>query len=176
MTHLARNAESHARMFAAATDGRETEQYEGGRPARNAAIEQGAGRPAVELIADVRTTIYQLESTWFSATAVTWSGFGIKSHADGARVRIADLVMMRWRETEVHHADLACGFTYSDWDPEYVRRDLDLVAQPGGVSASCNIDVNQPKELAMLSLSYQQAKSSQNAEQRKKLLLGLHKT
>lgn len=126
LTHLARNAESHARMFAAATDGRETEQYEGGRPARNAAIEHGAGRSAVELIADVRTTIYQLESTWFSATAVTWSGFGIKSHADGARVRIADLVMMRWRETEVHHADLACGFTYSDWDPEYVRRDLDL--------------------------------------------------
>jgi hypothetical protein len=49
------------------------------------------------------------------------------------------------------------------------------VAQPGGVSASCNIDVNQPKELAMLSLSYQQAKSSQNAEQRKKLLATMAK-
>jgi tetratricopeptide (TPR) repeat protein len=49
------------------------------------------------------------------------------------------------------------------------------VAQPGGVSASCNIDVNQPKELAMLSLSYQQAKSSQNPEQRKKLLTTMAK-
>ena len=49
------------------------------------------------------------------------------------------------------------------------------VAQPGGVAASCNIDVNQPKELAMLSLSYQQAKASQNPEQRKKLLTTMTK-
>lgn len=49
------------------------------------------------------------------------------------------------------------------------------VAQPGGVSASCNIDINAPKEMAMLSLSYQQAKSSQNPEQRKKLLTTMTK-
>ncbi len=49
------------------------------------------------------------------------------------------------------------------------------VAQPGGVSASCNIDINAPKEMAMLSLSYQQAKSSQNPEQRKKLLTSMTK-
>lgn len=48
-------------------------------------------------------------------------------------------------------------------------------AQPGGVSESCNIDVNQPKEMAMLSLSYQQAKASQNPEQRKKLLAAMIK-
>jgi hypothetical protein len=49
------------------------------------------------------------------------------------------------------------------------------VAQPGGVSAACNIDINAPKEMAMLSLSYQQAKSSQNPEQRKKLLTSMTK-
>jgi predicted Zn-dependent protease len=43
-------------------------------------------------------------------------------------------------------------------------------AQPGGVSATCTIDVNQPKELAIQSLSYQQAKAAQTPEQRKKLL------
>lgn len=48
-------------------------------------------------------------------------------------------------------------------------------AQPGGVSESCNIDINQPKELAVLSLSYQQAKASQNPEQRKKLLTTMTK-
>lgn len=50
-----------------------------------------------------------------------------------------------------------------------------VVAQPGGVAASCDIDVNQPKELAVLSLSYQQAKASQNPEQRKKLLTTMTK-
>ena len=125
LTHLARNAESHVRMFVAASDGHETEQYEGGRPARNAAIESGADRSASDLIADVRKTLYSLEAAWFSATARTWAGFGIKSHSDGARVRIADLVMMRWRETEVHHADLLASISFADWSPEYVRRDLD---------------------------------------------------
>lgn len=125
LTHLARNAESHTRMFVAASEGRETEQYEGGRPARNAAIEAGADRAARDLIADVRKTIYGLEAAWFSATATTWSGFGIKSHAQGARVRISDLVMMRWRETEVHHADLLASVSFADWSANYVRRDLD---------------------------------------------------
>lgn len=125
LTHLARNAESHTRMFAAASDGRETEQYEGGRPARNAAIESGADRSASDLIADVRKTIYLLEAAWFSATATTWSGYGIKSHSDGARVRIADLLLMRWRETEVHHADLLASISFANWTPDYVRLDLD---------------------------------------------------
>lgn len=125
LTHLARNAESHARMFAAASDGRETEQYEGGSSARNAAIEAGAGRPAVALIADVRKTIYSLEAAWFSATATTWSGHGIKSHSGGARVGISELVFMRWRETEVHHADLLASVSFADWTPDYVRLDLE---------------------------------------------------
>lgn len=45
-----------------------------------------------------------------------------------------------------------------------------LTAQPGGVSATCTIDVNQPKELALQSLSFQQAKAATAPEQRKKLL------
>jgi tetratricopeptide (TPR) repeat protein len=49
------------------------------------------------------------------------------------------------------------------------------VAQSGGVSEACNIDINSPKELAVMSLSYQQAKSSQNPEQRKKLLTAMAK-
>lgn len=125
LAHLARNAESHARMFAAASEGRETEQYKGGRPARNAAIEAGARRSARDLIADVRKTIYSLEAAWCSATATTWSGHGIKSHSGGARVRIVDLLLMRWRETEVHHADLLASVSFADWTPDYVRLDLD---------------------------------------------------
>ena len=112
-------------MFAAASDGRETEQYEGGRSARNAAIEAGASRSASDLIADVRKTIYSLEAAWFSATTTTWSGYGIKSHSDGARVRITDLLLMRWRETEVHHADLLASVSFADWSPNYIRLDLD---------------------------------------------------
>ncbi len=43
-------------------------------------------------------------------------------------------------------------------------------AQPGGVAATCNIDPNSPKELAILSLSYQRARSAATPEVRKKAL------
>ena len=124
LTHLARNAESHARMFAAATRGEESEQYPGGKPVRDAAIQNGAHRSAAELVADVRVTIYALEAAWASATTTTWAGHGIKSHSDGSRVPIPTLVLMRWCETEVHHADLDLGFGWRDWDPLFVRYDL----------------------------------------------------
>jgi tetratricopeptide (TPR) repeat protein len=48
-------------------------------------------------------------------------------------------------------------------------------AQPGGVSASCTIDVNSPKELALQQLAFQQAKAAQNPEQRRKVLAGIVK-
>lgn len=125
LNHLARNAESHVRMFVAATSGNEVEQYEGGSTARNAAIESGAQRSAKELVADVRTSIYALEAAWASATEGTWSGHGIKSHSGGARVAITELVLMRWCEVEVHHSDLDIGFDYHDWTALFVRYDLD---------------------------------------------------
>lgn len=125
LSHLARNAEGHARMFAAATRGEESEQYPGGKAARDEAIESGARRGAIELVADVRATIYVLEAAWAAATATTWAGHGVKSHSDGSRVAISELVLMRWCETEVHHADLGLGFTWRDWDPLFVRYDLD---------------------------------------------------
>lgn len=125
LSHLARNAESHALMFTAATRGEESEQYPGGKPVRDAAIANGAHRTAAELVADVRVTIYALEAAWASATATTWAGHGIKSHSDGSRVSIPTLVLMRWCETEVHHADLNLGFTWREWNPLFVRYDLD---------------------------------------------------
>lgn len=125
ISHLARNAESHVRMFAAATRGNEVEQYEGGMTSRVADIEIGAKQSAKELAASLRVSVYALEAAWASATTTTWSGHGIKSHSGGARVSIADLVLMRWCETEVHHADLDIGFTHHDWTPLFVRYDLD---------------------------------------------------
>ena len=48
-------------------------------------------------------------------------------------------------------------------------------AQPGAVASACSIDANSPKELAMASLSLQQARSAGTPEQRKKLLTGVMK-
>ena len=125
LSHLANNAYSHLRMFEAASRGEETEQYEGGKPTRDAQIEAWSSLSAHELVGHVRASIYALEGAWASATPTTWTGFGIKSHAGGARVLITDLMLMRWCETEVHHADLDLGYSFENWDATFVRFELD---------------------------------------------------
>jgi maleylpyruvate isomerase len=125
LSHLANNAYSHLRMFVAAGRGEETEQYEGGRPTRDAQIEAWSNLGANELVNHVRASIYALEAAWASATPTTWTGFGIKSHAGGARVAISDLMLMRWCESEVHHADLNLGYSFENWDATFVRFELD---------------------------------------------------
>jgi maleylpyruvate isomerase len=123
LTHLARNAEGLARLLEFAARGEVGEQYPGGMTARNEAIEQGATRGVGDLVADVRRTIYLLEGAWNSASAESWQGTGILS--SGARIPVREVVFRRWREVEVHHADLLASVSFADWSPDYVRRDLD---------------------------------------------------
>ena len=125
LSHLANNAYSHVRMFVAASRGEETEQYEGGKPTRDAQIESWSSLSAHELVGHVRASIYALEGAWASATPTTWTGFGIKSHAGGGRVAITDLLLMRWCETEVHLADLNLDYSFESWDATFVRFELD---------------------------------------------------
>ena len=121
LTHLARNAESHVRMLEGAARGEVLTQYAGGAESRNADIELGAGRSAAELVADVRATIYQLESVWAHTSAEGWQGRGLSLMGE---VPMTDLVFRRWRETEIHRVDLGLGYTVAEWPADYVRIDL----------------------------------------------------
>ena len=114
LTHIARNADSVIRML----DG--LDQYRGGSAGRAAEIDAGARRPAGELIADVRTTIWRLEQRWAQEPA--WDGPPAK--AVGGEVPRVSLPSRRWRETEVHHADLGFGYSYVDMPDEFVRAEL----------------------------------------------------
>lgn len=123
LTHLARNADSHVHLLDCARRGEIGEQYAGGYAGRVAAIEDGSTRSAAELVADVRRSIYALESAWSQADHDTWRGSGLNSKGD--TLPMADIVFLRWREVEVHHADLGLGFAFSDWSADYVRYELD---------------------------------------------------
>ena len=37
---------------------------------------------------------------------------------------MSDLPFIRWREVAVHHADMGIGYSWADWDAEYVRLEL----------------------------------------------------
>ncbi|MEP7115162.1 MAG: maleylpyruvate isomerase N-terminal domain-containing protein [Ilumatobacteraceae bacterium] len=121
VTHIARNAEGHLRMFEAAIRGEVGEMYPGGREQRTGDIEAGAGRPAAELAADVAATAGQIEAAWEALPADAWEGRGMTLAGE---LLIADLPFIRWREVAVHHADLGLDYSWSDWDTEYVRLEL----------------------------------------------------
>ena len=121
LAHLARNADSHERMLLAAARGEVAAQYPGGRDQRAGEIEAGAGRPAAELVADVRATNAAVEAAWAAMPEDGWLGTG-DTFAGPARAN--DLPFRRWRETTLHHADLGLTFTWVDWPADYVRLDL----------------------------------------------------
>ena len=37
---------------------------------------------------------------------------------------MSDLPFVRWREVAVHHADIGIGYSWVDWEPDYVRLEL----------------------------------------------------
>jgi maleylpyruvate isomerase len=120
IAHLARNADSHVRMFDAAARGEVAWQYPSAG-FRADEIEAGAVLPAGELVADLRTSIERLEHVWATASPATWAGEGLNAQGP---VPIDDLPFRRWREAEVHHADLGLGYTPADWPADYVKLEL----------------------------------------------------
>ena len=122
LTHLSRNADSHVNLLQAAVRGEVGEQYISVEQ-RNGDIESGAMRSAEELVMDLRLSIYGLEAAWASANEKAWSGQGRTLR--GNVIEMSSLVFLRWREVEIHHADLNLGLSYDDLTPLYVRLELD---------------------------------------------------
>ncbi len=129
LAHLARNADSMTAMTRAAERGDVIDQYPGGVARRNADIEVGAGRPARDILSDLRRSIYELEGTW-AAAREAWFGRG--RLVTGSEVPISDLPLRRWREIEVHAGDLGLaefGLDGTDsWSVDYVRHDLAIMS------------------------------------------------
>ena len=155
-THLARQADSVSRVLEAASRGEPAERYPGGRDQRTAEIEAGAARPAREQAEDVRRTIWRLESAWVSVPAEGWALTGTLM---GQAESVSDLPFRRWREVEVHHADLGLAdFTWDDWSDGYVRRDLSraemawAARRPMGLTAlpAAALALTPPRRLAWL--------------------------
>jgi len=121
LTHLARNADGLRNVIEGASAGEVREQYPGGVVTRQAGIAAGAGRPARELVDDVRDSVRALEASFASATPATWAGHGVMTTGD---LPVAEIPWRRWREVEVHHVDLGLTYTLADWPSDWVRSEL----------------------------------------------------
>lgn len=126
LTHIARNADSHSGMVDAARQGRVIAQYPGGMAQREGDIAAGHGRPAAALVADVQAAHQRLEQAWASMSDADWAT-GMGRRAPGV-TSLAELVFLRWREVEVHTADLGLadrgGPDWSGLSAAYVTAEL----------------------------------------------------
>ena len=119
VTHLARNADSHARMIEGAGRGEVLEQYAGGVQGRIDEIEEGVERSERAILADFAQSTAALEAAW---SRTDWVGFGRRTLA--GETPIADLPFARAREVALHSVDLDIGIDLADLDAMYVRLEL----------------------------------------------------
>ena len=107
LTHIARNADSMTWRLEGAALGELRDQYPGGLEQRSSDIENGAGRPAAELVADVRQSADALERTMAELPPAAWDAPSRTSR--GVVEDSRDAALSRWREVVVHHGDLGLG-------------------------------------------------------------------
>jgi maleylpyruvate isomerase len=118
LTHVARNADSHVWRAQAAIRGEVVDQYEGGMTGRDAVIEQGAARPAGEIVEDVGASARALDEMWPTLPADAWT---VRSRdAKGRERPLFELPSRRWQELEVHVIDIDVGVTHRDWPNDFV--------------------------------------------------------
>jgi maleylpyruvate isomerase len=133
LTHLARNADGHARRLEGALRGDEVPRYPGGPAERDSDIEAGAGRPARDLAADVAASAGRLEGVWARSAQAGWPSRELMAQDTW---RPPESPWRRLREVEVHHADLGLDYRPEDWPEEYLRWELPRVLErvPGRIS------------------------------------------
>lgn len=116
LAHLARNADSLVNLLESARTGQDIPQY-ASEAARDEGIEQGAGRPLDEQLADLRASAARLAETAAALPAAAW-GATLK-HRHGYTFPAAELPRKRLGELEYHHVDLAGGYTPAHWPEDF---------------------------------------------------------
>src|SRR3989440_2917893 len=124
LTHVARNADGLTNLLTWARSGVVTPQY-ASLDKRNADIEAGAARPLDALVADVRSSAERFADAAAALDAASWA---FLLDLPRGPQPAALLPWRRLREVEVHHVDLAAGYTAADWPESFAHRLLHEVA------------------------------------------------
>ena len=151
LTHVARNADGMVNLVTWAVTGDPTPMY-ASMDARNAAIEEGAGRLADVLVADVRDSAARLRARLDDLVGAGPEAldrlvlFGAPPPGTEPDTPAGTLPYARLRELEIHHVDLGLpSYTPADWPEAFVERTLlfvharsgpvDVVGEPADVLA-----------------------------------------
>lgn len=117
LTHLARNGEGGTRLLGWARTGVASYEYES-VVARAEAIEEGAGRQAIVLLADVSAASAAFAEAAAVMPAGAWQN--MVTWTTGQQTPAEHIVRSRLAEVLIHHVDLDLGFGPDRWPPWFV--------------------------------------------------------
>jgi maleylpyruvate isomerase len=126
LTHIARNADGLGNLLRWARTGTETPMY-ASIEARGADIEAGAGRPAADLAADVRKSAQAFAAEAAAMPGEAWTEQVRTLH--GPAFPAFGVLDRRLSEVEIHHVDLAAGYSPVDWPDDFLAEALPRVAE-----------------------------------------------
>ncbi|MGP5022878.1 maleylpyruvate isomerase N-terminal domain-containing protein [Glutamicibacter arilaitensis] len=122
LTHLARNADAHARRLEGALNGEDVPKYANGAEQRRQEIEVGARNAASEILADLESSVRRLDGLLEQSEQAHWPNVGFMG---GGHYGVGGCPAHRLREVQMHLVDLGLGYSPSQWPEEYATWDLD---------------------------------------------------
>ncbi len=121
LTHVARGGDAMRALLRSARTGVPEPAYVS-QQARDGAIEQGAGRAAAGLLADLATSA---ESFRDEVLALPEHGWQFRVQVlGGVAFPASELLVRRLVEVELHHTDLSAGYSSRDWPARFAEREL----------------------------------------------------
>jgi maleylpyruvate isomerase len=125
LTHAARNADALVRLLTWAATGEPAAMY-ASADARDAEIEQGAGRRAAELLADVREASERFAVQAARLGPEQWAAM-IEGRRGGPQPA-AWLPWWRLEEVLIHHVDLRAAYSPAHWPEYFTEPELGMIA------------------------------------------------
>jgi maleylpyruvate isomerase len=122
ITHIANFSEAMTRQAEEALQGRVAEMYDGGRAARDAAIEAGANRSAADLTIHLDQTVDALLTAWRKVGRDDWSRPILHRNSN-----LEAGLNATWRELAIHIVDLDLGITPASWSEPFCLHLLDFL-------------------------------------------------
>jgi maleylpyruvate isomerase len=122
LAHVARNADAMRNLLAGVRSGRDRPGYASAQ-AREAGIEEGAGRKTGELAADLADSAMALRTVARQLPDEGWQ-VPVRMLAKGDPYPAAELLTRRLVEVELHHGDLGAGYGPADWPATFADMEL----------------------------------------------------
>jgi maleylpyruvate isomerase len=121
LAHVARNADAMRNLLIGARSGQDRAAYPSAY-ARDADIEQGAAMRAEDLIVDLANSCMALRTIARPLPDQAWQ-VPVRM-LDSAPFPAAGLLTRRLVEVELHHCDLAVGYSPADWPATFATMEL----------------------------------------------------